>query len=186
MALGATVRSFDIELSDIDRSVYESFQLKIAQHPSESAEYLVARVLAYALEHGEGIGFTGGLYDTDQPAVHRQDLTGQRLAWIEVGTPDPVRLHKASKSCDAVAVYCHKEPRAWLLSLAGSRVHQHDKIALYALSPRQIRELAATLGRRHSWTLSRIEGTLYFESEDHSAELSIQPLDWPIRASPSL
>ena len=43
MALQATIYNFDIELADNDRAVYESLALRLARHPSESDEYLIAR-----------------------------------------------------------------------------------------------------------------------------------------------
>ena len=62
MALTATIYNFDIDLADTDRGVYETLALRVAQHPSESPEYLVARVLAYGLEYTEGIGFSSGIW----------------------------------------------------------------------------------------------------------------------------
>ena len=50
MALTATIYNFEIELADGDRRVYESLALRVARHPSESEEYLVTRMLAYAME----------------------------------------------------------------------------------------------------------------------------------------
>ena len=81
-------------------------------HPSESAEYLVTRLLAYCLELTEGIEFTAGLSNGDEPAIVVRDLTGRLLSWIEVGTPDADRLHRASKLVDRVAVYTHRDLRA--------------------------------------------------------------------------
>ena len=63
MALGATIYTFDIELADSDRAVYETLNLRVAQHPSETPDYLITRVLAYCLEFSEGIGFSKGLSD---------------------------------------------------------------------------------------------------------------------------
>ena len=79
MALTATIYSFEIRLSDVDRGVYESFAFKAAQHPSETDEYLVTRVLAYCLEYREGIGFSRGLAEPDEPTVAVRDLTGAHL-----------------------------------------------------------------------------------------------------------
>ena len=50
MALQATVHVFRVSLADSDRGVYETLELRVARHPSESAEYLVTRLLAYCLE----------------------------------------------------------------------------------------------------------------------------------------
>src|SRR5579862_8826707 len=103
MALGATIYVFSIELAYSDRSVYESFELRVARHPSETSEYLLTRVLAYCLEYTEGISFSKGLSDPDEPAILVRDLTGALRAWIEVGSPDALRLHRAAKAVPRVA-----------------------------------------------------------------------------------
>jgi len=79
MALTATIYNFDIELADADRHVYESLALRVARHPSESEEYLVTRVLAYVLEFTEGIDFSRGVSDPEEPALAVRDLTGGHL-----------------------------------------------------------------------------------------------------------
>src|ERR1700733_15724227 len=108
MALSATIYVFGIELADSDRNVYESLELRLARHPSETADYLLTRVLAYCLEYTEGIAFSRGLSEPDEPAIAVRDLTGALRSWIEVGSPDAARLHKASKSAPRVVVYTHK------------------------------------------------------------------------------
>ena len=95
MALGATIYNFDIDLSDTNRNIYESLSLRLARHPSESEEYFVARLLAYLLEFTEGIEFSRGVSDPDAPAIAVRDLTGAMKTWIDIGTPDAARLHKA-------------------------------------------------------------------------------------------
>ena len=97
MAVSATIYKFDIELADTDRRVYESVELRVARDPSESEEYLVARVLAYLLEFAEGIEFSRGVSNPDEPTIAVRDLTGAITTWIDIGTPDAARLHKASK-----------------------------------------------------------------------------------------
>src|SRR5260221_2253341 len=103
MAIGATVYTFLIAVSDVDRGVYESLELKVARHPSETLDYLVTRVLAYCLEYAEGIAFTRGLGEGDEPAIWIHDLTGKLSAWIEVGNPDPPKVHRARKAAPRVA-----------------------------------------------------------------------------------
>src|SRR5687768_11659215 len=97
MALTATIYNLEIDLADADRRVYESLAMRVARHPSESEEYLVTRILAYALEFCEGIAFSSGLSDPDEPAISVRDLTGTIQSWIDIGIPDAARLHKASK-----------------------------------------------------------------------------------------
>jgi len=161
MALSATIYNVDVELSDVDRGVYESFELKMAKHPSESGEYLVARLFAYCLEYTEGIVLTQGVASVDEPAVLVRDLTGQIMKWIEVGMPDADRLHRASKASPEVAVYTHKEPRHFLAQLAGKKIHKADQIEIYSLDRAFIDPIEAALDRRTKFSLSVTEQHLY-------------------------
>jgi len=157
LALTATIYKFDIDLADADRGVYETLALQVARHPSESEEYLVTRVLAFALEFTDGIAFSRGLSDPDEPAIAVRDLTGAIRAWIDVGTPDPSRLHKACKAAPRVAVYLHKDPAQFLARLAGERIHRAAAIELYSIDRRLVGELAARLDRRMDFALAIAE-----------------------------
>jgi uncharacterized protein YaeQ len=154
VALTATIHNIQIDLADSDRSVYESLDLRVARHPSESGEYLVTRVLAYALEYAEGITFTKGVSDPDEPAITIRDLTGALRAWIEIGSPDASRLHKASKGSPRVAVYTHKDPDQFMRNLAGQRIHNADAVEIYAVDRPLVAALAARLDRRMDFALS--------------------------------
>ena len=154
MALTATIYNFDIDLVDADRSVYETLALRVARHPSESEEYLVARVLAYCLEYAEGISFSSGLSDPDEPTLAIRDLTGAVRVWIEIGSPDAARLHKASKAADRAVVYTHKDPGQLLRQLEGARIHRVEDVEIYAIDRTLISGLAAKLERRMAMTVS--------------------------------
>jgi uncharacterized protein YaeQ len=164
MALPSTIHNVILELSDVDRGVYETLDLKLAMHPSESPEYLVTRLLAYALEYAEGIEFApGGLSSPDQPAVLVKDLTGKITAWIEAGTPGAERLHRAAKLADRVAVYTHKDVRNYLGLLAGAKIHRAAEIPIYSFGRGFIDQLAAKLQRRMRISLSVTEHHLYLD-----------------------
>jgi len=154
VALTATIYNFAIDLADADRGVYESFALRVAQHPSESEEYLVARLLAYCLEYAEGIAFSSGLSDPDEPTLAVRDLTGAIRVWIEIGSPDAARLHKASKAASRAVVYTHKDPAQLLKQLEGARVHRADDVEIYSLERALIAGIVAKLERRMSMTIS--------------------------------
>ena len=161
MALTATIHNFDIELADVDRHVYESLALRVARHPSESEEYLVTRVLAYVLEFTEGIEFSRGVSDPEEPTLAVRDLTGAIRTWIEIGTPDAARLHKASKTAPRVVVYTHKDPDQFLRRLAGERIHRAEALELYAIDRGLIAALTARLERRVAFSLSVTDRELY-------------------------
>jgi len=179
MALSSTIRTVVIELSDVDRGCYDTLELKVAQHPSESPAYLATRLLAFALELAEGLEFTQGLGATEQPPLWQRDLTGRLLAWVDVGTPSATRLHKASKAADRVAVYCHKRVEPWLRTLQGSTVHRAQDIALYALPSAEMTRLGEDLDRRNQWQLTRTEGTLYLDTERLSLSFPLTRVPWP-------
>ena len=161
MALQATIYNFDIELADSDRGVYESLALRVARHPSESEDHLIARLLAYLLEFVDGIAFSRGISDPDEPAIAVRDLTGAIDTWIDVGTPDAARLHKASKVATRVVVYAHKDPRQFLNRLAGEKIHRAESLELYAIDRALVSALVARLDRRVAFTVSVAERELY-------------------------
>lgn len=154
MALTATIYNVEVDLADSDRHVFESFALRLARHPSESDEYLVARLMAYLVEYAEGIEFSRGVSEPDAPAIVIRDLTGRIETWIEVGTPDAERLHKASKAAARVVVYTHKDPGQFLKQLAGERIHRAEELELYALDRTFVASLAARLERRLTLSVS--------------------------------
>lgn len=166
MALGATMRRFHIALADADRGVYEDLDLRVAQHPSESERFLVARVLARALEHAEGVEFGRGVSTDDEPAIWRRDLRGDLLAWIEVGSPSVERLHRASKACPRVAVYGWKACEALAAEVAAGRVHRAEALEIHAFSPALIDDLVSGLTRNHRWGVSVSGGALYVDVGD--------------------
>ena len=163
MALTATIYNFDIALSDVDRGVYEQLAFKAACHPSETPEYFITRVLAYCLEYQEGIAFSKGISEANEPAITVRDLTGALKVWIEIGSPDAARLHVASKACARVAVYTHKEPRLLHRAYEGQKIHRAEHVELYAIDRELLGELVERLDRRVAMTLSVSDRQLFID-----------------------
>jgi len=161
MALTSTVFTFDIDLSDSDRQIYESLSLRVARHPSESDEFLIARVLAYCLEYQDGIAFSRGLCDADDPPICVRDLTGALRVWVDVGTPSAERLHRASKAAPRVVVYIHKEYTQWLEGIAAATIHRADLLELRVLDRSLVAQMTSRLDRRMSFALTVTEGEVF-------------------------
>jgi uncharacterized protein YaeQ len=174
LAQGATIYVFDVRLADADRAVNESLTIRAAQHPSETAEYLLTRLLAYCLEYTEGIAFSKGLSDPDEPAIAVRDLTGVLQAWIEVGAPDADRLHRAAKAAPDVAVYAHRGLDSLMARLDGERIHRAGEIRLRAVDPELLSGLVARLDRRMSLDLTVSDHTLYVSLGDETLTGSIE------------
>jgi uncharacterized protein YaeQ len=179
MALTATMRKFEITLSDADRSVYETLSLRVAQHPSETDRYLVMRVLARALEHDEGVDFGKGLSEADDPAIMRRDLRGDLLAWIEVGSPSPERLHRALKACERVAVYGWQRMPDLARAVADFGAHRADELAIFAIDAAVLDRIAAVLDRNNAWELSVSGATIYLTAGGKHFEAPIERIAVP-------
>jgi uncharacterized protein YaeQ len=180
MALPSTLHNFDVTLSDVDRGVYETLAIRAARHPSETEEFLVTRVLAWCLEYEEGIAFSKGVCEGDEPAVHVRDAAGRYRAWIEVGAPDADRLHRAAKVADRVAVYATREWHSLRRQLQGQRIHRGEEIPVYVFDRELVRNLVSLLDRRMEIGLSRTGGELYLDVAGRSltgavAEHRIEP-----------
>ncbi len=162
MALPAILRRFEIALADADRDVYDTLDWRVAQHPSESDRYCVARVLARALEHADGLEFSkGGVSDDEEPALVQRDLRGDLRAWIEIGSPSADRLHKATKACARVVVYTWKDAARLVDEIRERGVHRAETIELYTLPAELLDAIAVTLDRVNRWELAVSGHALY-------------------------
>jgi uncharacterized protein YaeQ len=170
MALQATVHNVEIAVSDVDRGVYETLELRVAQHPSETMRFLVTRVLAYALSYEEGIAFSkGGLSDADEAPIALRDPTGVLLAWIDIGSPAAERLHKASKAARRVAIFT-SELANLRRNVAGRRIHRGDEIEVWPFEPSFVDGIVAKMEKRSKLELTRNDGTLYVVIGDITLE----------------
>ncbi|WCD93831.1 YaeQ family protein [Microbacterium sp. nov. GSS16] len=180
MAAGATIHTFDVQLADVDRGVYDELTLRLARHSSETDAYMLTRLLAYCLEYAEGIAFTEGVAATDEPAVLVRDLTGRVAAWIEVGAPDATRLHYGSKLADRTVVYTYRDPAKVIANWAGKTIHEADAIVLHSFDAGFLADAATALARRNTMTVSVTERQLYLEL--NGVHLSTTVHERPIRA----
>src|SRR5690606_8250121 len=160
MARTATIYRMKVELSDVDRGVYETLDFRVVQHPSEVDDRLVARILAYLHHYEEGLEFGRGLSDVDEAALWTHDLTGRLHHWIDVGVPTAERIHLASKKAERVTIVCHKPEDALIREMEGRRVHDAQNVAVLYLDPDFVQRLAGGLERTAAWVVVRTDGEL--------------------------
>jgi uncharacterized protein YaeQ len=165
MALTATVHHIQVTLSDVDRGVYEKLDLRMARHPSESARYLLTRLLAYCLSYEAGIAFSkGGLSSMDEPPIAVHDPTGVLLAWIDIGAPSAERLHKAAKAARRVALFTHFDPRLLQQEATTRTIHRVEAIEVWRFEPAFLDRLEGTIGRKAVIEVVRNDGKVYVTS----------------------
>jgi uncharacterized protein YaeQ len=176
MAQGATIYVFQVALADSDRGVYETLDLRLARHPSEASDHMLARLVAYCLEYTEGIAFSSGISDPDAPAIAVRDLVGRLRSWIDVGAPDAERLHRAGKAADRVAVYTHKDREQFLARLTGARIHRAAALELYALDREWLGGVERLLERRLQFALTVASRHVYLSIGSQTLSSVIEPI----------
>ncbi len=161
MAQTSTLYRFRIDLSDVNRNLYQTLEFRAAMHPSESVPFFMTRILAYVLNYQEGLEFSAGISAPDEPAIRIMGLTGGVDLWIDIGNPATKRIHKASKSAREVRIYTHKDVQLLAKELREEKVHRFHDIGLFSLDQRFLNALGATLNRDNYWELTCNEGELY-------------------------
>lgn len=161
MALTSTLYRFRIDLSDVDRSVYESLDLRVARHPSESEEFLATKILAYALAYQNGIEFwPGGLSDPDEPCIFIKSPQGGYELWIEIGNPSARKVHRAAKAAKNTKIFTYKDPRPLLEDLSANTIHRKSELEIFSFSKGFLGKIIPTLERDNRWSLLVNDGVL--------------------------
>ena len=164
------MRTFTIDLSDVDRGVYAQLELRVAQHPSESVPFMITRLMAYLFEYTGDLVFGRGVSNAEEPAVYAKDPTGRWLLWIDVGAPGADRLHRASKQVDRVLVYTHRDPDEVARRLAGQTIHRGEELRIFGVPESLVEPLGAAVGRRNTWGVVRSGGEIYVSGDGLEAQ----------------
>jgi uncharacterized protein YaeQ len=168
MALSSTLYRFKLSVSDVDRGFYDTLDLRVAMHPSETEVFMLTRVIAYALNYEDGLEFTSGLQTPDEPAIRKLGEHGNIAKWIDIGNPAAKRLHKASKASDVVCVYTYKDPENLKREAAGENIHHADQIQIFAIEQKFLESLGTFLKRDNTWNLIYNESELIIGAGDES------------------
>src|SRR5207244_11656172 len=125
-----------------------SCRFRGSRQPADEPKHRLTLGLAYCLEYTKGVALSEGWSEPHEPAIAVRDLTGVLQAWIDVGAPDAIRLHRASKAAPRVAVYAHKDALQLAARLRGERIHRIETLELYAMDFDWLSDLAQRLQRR--------------------------------------
>jgi len=112
MALSSTINKVSINIADMDRHYYQSHELTLAQHPSETDLRFMIRLIAFMTNASERLGFTKGLSSDDEPDLWEKTLTDEIELWIDLGQPDEKRIRKACGRSKQVIIYTYHEGKA--------------------------------------------------------------------------
>ena len=175
MAPNARIVKVELQVSDMDRHYYGAHTLTLAQHPSETDERLMVRLLAFALHAHERLEFGRGLSDEDEPSLWRRDYTGEIEQWIELGQPDESRLRKASGRAQEVVVisYGGQAAESWWNRNASTLARLRN-LTLLDLDARDVEAITALYGRGMRLTAMIQDGELQLMDTD--ATVALRPV----------
>lgn len=174
MALQATPYKVELNLTDLDRNVYENLRFTVARHPSETEERLAVRLIAYALWYHEQLAFGRGLSDVDEPALWEKSLDDRVLHWIEVGQPDAERITWCSRRTEKFSLMAYGNLRVWQSKVLDG-VRALKNINVVGVDQEALENLARDLPRSLSWSVMISDGLLYVTDERGQHEI---PLEW--------
>jgi uncharacterized protein YaeQ len=156
-----TIHQATVQLADSDRGLYTELRVTLARHPSETAERLVTRLLAYALFYEEGLVFTRGLSDGDLPDLWLHDPTGALVLWLEVGLPDAARILKARRRAQRVMLLvAGRNLRLWQNTQL-PQLQDTPGIGVWTVDAAVIQRLVAALERNIQWSVTVSGGVAY-------------------------
>lgn len=177
MALKATICKAELQITDMDRDYYQAHSLTIAQHPSETDERMMLRVLAFALNASDTLSFTKGISTDDEPDIWQKSLSDEIELWIDLGQPDEKRVRKACGRARRVIIYTYKSRSAniWW-NQAQSRLARFDNLAVVHLNVKEQAALEKMVARNMQFQCTIQDGTIWLSDETQNVE--IETLVW--------
>ena len=107
MAQKATIYKVELSVSDMDRHYYDTHNLTVAKHPSETDERLMVRILSFALNAHEQLEFSRGLSTDGEPDIWQKSLSGELELWVTLGLPSEKIVRQSCGKAKKVIVYCY-------------------------------------------------------------------------------
>ena len=175
MALKPTIYKLTINLTDLHRSKYETLNLTMAQHPSESVERMMVRVLAYCINAHEQLEFTKGVSAADEPDLWQHTLDGQLSLWVDVGEPSFDRIKKSVHASKNVKIYSlNTKSNVWWGQLEEKLMNL--QLWVYRLQWTDVQALAALVQRTMNFSITITDNSAYIAAELGQAEIGWEVL----------
>ncbi len=172
MALKATVYKADLQISNMDRHYYQNHCLTLAQHPSETVERMMIRLLIFALHASENLEFTRGLSSDDEPDIWLKQPTGDIETWIDLGQPDEKRIRKACGRAREVYIYTYAQRSAdiWWQQI-NNKLKRFNNLHVIALLDETGSSLAALAQRKMNLQCSIQDNEIWFGDDQNSVHI---------------
>jgi uncharacterized protein YaeQ len=149
--------------------------LTVAQHPSETIERMIVRILVFCLHSFDDsenlLAFTKGLSSVDDPDIWQKTLDDQLLSWIDVGEPSFDRMKKACRLAKNTFVYSfNTKSDVWWKQ--NKLQFETLPIQFFAFQWPQIQALAKQVERKSSWSITISDDSLYVSTAIEQLEMN--------------
>jgi len=178
VALKPTIYKIRISLSDLNHDYYDALNLTLAQHPSETIERMMVRVLAFCLNAHDAQGqlvFTKGLSSIDEPDIWLKTLDNQIIRWIEVGEPTAERVKKATRLSEKVKIYCFNSKADVWWSQSQNKLNLLAA-SVYAFDWEAVISLKNLVSRTMDISVSISDDSIYLAAVQGECELKLKTL----------
>lgn len=171
MAIKPTIYKFRISLSDLNRNYYETLNLTLAQHPSETMERMMARVIVYCINAQEDLTFTKGLSDIDEPDMWVRTMDEQTSLWVEVGEPSFDRIKKSTHIADEVKIYSFNSKSDVWWRQSKNKINQLN-LSVFKFNWEEIQKLTTFVERTMDVSVNISDDTAYVATESGECEVN--------------
>lgn len=177
--------TFQVELTNADSGRFAQFRLKTPRHPYESERFFYARMLTFLHANEDGLAFSRGLYEPDQPAIWKLNEIEELVTWIEVGACEERKLKRALKAAErqrtpmrfAVYFYEPEHVAALCHALRGSRTNWVEHVHFFSIASETIDAIAEHGRTSARWTATLSDNQLFLSCDGLDFEVSFSPLD---------
>ena len=176
MALKSTINKATIHLSDMDRNYYDTLQLTVAQHPSETNRRMMIRLIAYVLNANEHLQFGKGVSDEDEAAIWQINYSEEIELWIELGQLDEKRLKKACNRSQQVKLYCYGSSVNTWWQQSQSKLSQFNKLSVESFSEETSQALELLADRSMEFQVSIQDGQFWLTCGEQTLLIELTKL----------
>jgi len=177
MAQKATIYKVELSVADMDRDYYETHNLTVAEHPSETDERLMVRILAFALNAHEQLEFTRGISTDDEPDIWQKSLSGELELWVALGLPGEKIIRQSCGKANKVIVYCYggRTAEVWGEKIKNSTT-RFDNLQVTNFSKKDTSDLGRMASRLMKLQVNIQDGDVMISVDDSIAYIT--PVKW--------
>ena len=177
MAQKATIYKVELSVSDMDRNYYETHNLTVAKHPSETDERLMLRIIAFALNAHEKLEFSKGISTDDEPDIWQKSLSGELELWVALGLPSEKIIRQSCGKANEVIIYCYggRTAEIWWEKIKNSTT-RFNNLQVISFSEKDTGELAKQVSRSMKLHVSIQDGDVMVSIDE--SIVYVTPVKW--------